>query len=65
MYAPFFNLQNKMMLQYYNEKVKNLEYEIADIKAENIELTQHIYDLMQPDTPFEYKEVIRSKVFNK
>ena len=54
-----------MMLQYYNEKVKNLEYEIADIKAENIELTQDVYDLMQPDTPPEYKEVIRSKVFNK
>jgi cell division protein FtsL len=65
MYAPFFNLQNKMMLQYYNQKVKNLEYEIADIKAENIELTQYVYDLMQPDTPPEYKEVIRSKVFNK
>ena len=52
------------MLQYYNEKVKELEYQIADIKAKNIELTQHIYDLLQPNTPVEYKEVIRTRVFN-
>tara|TARA_B110000285_G_scaffold169002_1_gene189063 strand:+ start:55 stop:213 length:159 start_codon:yes stop_codon:yes gene_type:complete len=52
------------MLQYYNEKVKKLEYQVADLKAENIELTQHIYDLLQPDTPAEYKEVIRTRVFN-
>ena len=50
------------MLQYYNEKVKNLEFEIADLKTENTELTQHIYDLLQPDTPVEYKEVIRTRV---
>ena len=40
------------------------ESEIAELRSEVTDLTQHVYDLLQPDTPVEYKEVIRSRVFN-
>ena len=51
------------MLEYYHEMAIIRESEIAELRSEVTDLTQHVYDLLQPDTPVEYKEVIRTRVF--
>lgn len=51
------------MLEYYKNKLLDLEYNIADLKAENLELTQHVYDLLQEETPEDYKRIIKQRVF--
>ena len=40
------------------------ESEIAELRSEVTDLTQHVYDLLQPETPEEYKNVIKTRVFN-
>ena len=67
MCSPFFNLKNKNMnhmLEYYHEMAIIRESEISELRSEITDLTQHVYDLLQPDTPAEYKDVIRTRVFN-
>jgi len=53
-----------MLEDFYRQRIKALEQNNAELRSKEIELTEYIYTLLEKDTPQDYKNVVRSEVFN-
>jgi hypothetical protein len=51
------------IITYYTQRIKGMEDANREMREENDQLRQYIFDLLDEDTPDEYKEVIRHEVF--
>ena len=53
-----------MINDFYRLKIAALEDANLELREKEIELTGYIFDLLQKDTPEDYKRVIKNQVFN-
>ena len=53
-----------MLENFLQQRIKALENANTTLRDREIVLTSYIYELLDRDTPNEYKEVIRQEVFN-
>jgi hypothetical protein len=49
--------------QFLYHQIKALRDQLREEQDKNIQLTGYIFELLDPDTPEEYKKVIRHEVF--
>ena len=53
-----------MLENFLQDRIKALEIANATLRDREVVLTTYIYELLDRDTPREYKEIIRQEVFN-
>jgi len=53
-----------MLENFLQDRIKALEVANATLRDREVVLTTYIYELLDRDTPREYKEIIRQEVFN-
>ena len=53
-----------MLENFLQQRIKALENANTTLREKEVVLTSYIYELLDRDTPREYKEVIRQEVFN-
>lgn len=53
-----------MLENFLQQRITALENANATLRDKEVVLTTYIYELLDRDTPAEYKEVIRQDVFN-
>jgi hypothetical protein len=54
-----------MLEQFYRARIEALENSNADYRHKEMTLTTYLYELLETDTPEEYKNVIRYEVFGE
>jgi hypothetical protein len=51
------------IITYYTQRIKGMEDANRELREENDQLRQYLFDLLDPDIPEDYKRVIRHEVF--
>ena len=54
-----------MLNEFLQMRIEALEQANYEYRAKEVELTTFIYELLETDTPEEYKDVIRMHVFGE